>query len=55
VVDLVEHPRARDAGMLVRAGLGYGRRPDWPAVPQDPLTLKGFDSPVAAYDLHLSR
>jgi adenylate cyclase len=28
---------------------------DWPAIPQDPLILKGFDSPVAAYDLHLSR
>ena len=28
---------------------------DWPAVPQDPLTLKGFDSPVTAYDLHPSR
>jgi class 3 adenylate cyclase len=91
-VDLVEHPRARAAGLLVRAGLGYGRvlaiggdyfgnpvnlaarlvaaaapgqilastdvrdeLADWPAIPQDPLILKGFDSPVTAYDLHLSR
>ena len=91
-VDLVEHPRAREAGLLVRAGLGYGRvlaiggdyfggpvnlaarlvaaaapgqiltstdvrdaLADWPAIPQDPLVLKGFDSPVMAYDLHLSR
>ena len=91
-VDLVEHPRARDAGMQVRAGLGYGQvlaiggdyfgnavnlaarlvaaaapgqilassdvrdeLADWPAIPQDPLVLKGFDSPVTAYDLHLSR
>ena len=91
-VDLVEHPRAREAGLQVRAGLGYGRvlaiggdyfgnavnlaarlvgaaapgqilaasevrdeLPDWSAIPQDPLILKGFDSPVTAYDLHLSR
>jgi class 3 adenylate cyclase len=91
-LDLVELPQAREAGLLVRAGLGYGRvlaiagdywgnpvnlaarlvaaaapgqilastdvrdeLPDWPAVPQEPLTLKGFESPVTAYDLHLSR
>ena len=29
--------------------------PSWPAVPQDPLTLKGFDARVAAYDLHVNR
>ena len=28
---------------------------DWAAIPQDPLVLKGFDAPVTAYDLHLSR
>jgi class 3 adenylate cyclase len=28
---------------------------DWPAIPQEPLVLKGFDTPVTAYDLHLSR
>ena len=91
-IDLVEHPRAREAGLKVRAGLGYGsvlgiygdyfgnpvnlaarlvaaaapgqilassdvrdQLPDWPAIPQEPLTLKGFDEPVAAYDLHLTR
>ncbi len=91
-VDLVEYPRAREAGLQIRAGLGYGsvlaiagdywgtpvnlaarlvaaaapgqiltstdvrdELPDWPAIPQDPLTLKGFDDPVTAYDLHLSR
>ena len=91
-IDLVEHPGAREAGLQVRAGLGYGRvlaiggdyfgnavnlaarlvaaaapgqilaasdvrdeLPDWPAIPQDPLILKGFDAPVTAYDLHLSR
>ena len=25
--------------------------PEWPAVALDPLPLKGFDSPVTAYDL----
>jgi len=91
-VDLVEHPRVREAGLQVRAGLGYGsvlaiggdyfgnavnlaarlvaaaapgqilastdvrdELTDWPAIPLDPLILKGFDSPVMAYDLHLSR
>jgi class 3 adenylate cyclase len=91
-VDLVEFPRAREAGLQIRAGLGFGsvlaiggdywgtpvnlaarlvaaaapgqilastdvrdELPDWPAIPQDPLILKGFDSPVMAYDLHLSR
>lgn len=91
-MDLVEHPRAREAGLLVRAGLGYGsvlaiggdyfgnpvnlasrlvgaaapgqilvstdvrdELPDWPAIPQEPLILKGFDDPVPAYDLHMSR
>lgn len=91
-MDLVEHPRAREAGLQVRAGLGFGsvlaiggdyfgnpvnlaarlvgaaapgqilassdvrdELPEWPAVPQESLTLKGFDEPVAAYDLHLSR
>jgi class 3 adenylate cyclase len=91
-MDLVEHPRAREAGLQVRAGLGYGsvlaiggdyfgnpvnlaarlvgaaapgqilaaadvrdELPEWPAIPQEPLTLKGFDDPVVAYDLHLSR
>jgi len=87
-VDLVEHPRAREAGLGVRAGLGYGSvlaiagdyfgnpvnlaarlvaaaapgqilastdvhdaLPDWPTAVQDPLTLKGFDAPVTAYDM----
>jgi class 3 adenylate cyclase len=91
-MDLVEHPRAREAGLQVRAGLGYGsvlaiggdyfgnpvnlaarlagaaapgqilasndvrdQLADWQAIPQEPLILKGFDSPVMAYDLHLSR
>jgi class 3 adenylate cyclase len=88
-LDLVDNPRAREAGLQVRAGLGYGeilalngdyfgnpvnlaarlvaaaspgqiladgavheQLPDWPAVVQEPLQLKGFDEPVTAYDLH---
>ena len=91
-LDLVELPRARDSGLQVRAGLGYGsvlaiggdyfgtavnlaarlvgaaapgqilvssdvrdELTDWAAIPQDALVLKGFDDPVTAYDLHLSR
>jgi class 3 adenylate cyclase len=87
--DLVEHPKAREAGLQVRAGLGFGESlaingdyfgnvinlaarlvaaarpgqvlasqavrdelPDWDATVQEPLTLKGFDAPVTAYDLH---
>ncbi|CPR03574.1 adenylate cyclase [Mycobacterium bohemicum DSM 44277] len=87
-VDLVDHPRAREEGLRVRAGLAFGavlaingdyfgspvnlaarlvaaaapgevlasselhdELPDWPAVPRGPLTLKGFDAPVTAYEL----
>jgi class 3 adenylate cyclase len=88
-VDLVSHPKAREEGIQVRAGLGYGgvlamngdyygnvvnlaarlvaaakpgqilasqavrdELPDWAATDQDALTLKGFDAPVNAYELH---
>jgi class 3 adenylate cyclase len=91
-VDLVDHPHAREAGLQVRAGLGYGQilaingdyfgnavnlaarlvaaagpgqilaaaevheqLPDWPAITQDPLILKGFDEPVTCYDLSRGR
>jgi class 3 adenylate cyclase len=87
-LQLVHHPRAREEGIQVRAGLGYGeilatggdyfgnavnlaarlvaaaapeqvlaaaelyeQLPDWPAVAQEPLQLKGFDAPVIAYEL----
>jgi class 3 adenylate cyclase len=87
-LELVDHPRAREAGLQVRAGLAYGellatggdyfgnavnlaarlvaaaapgqilvasdlyeRLSDWPGVVQEPLQLKGFDSPVTAYEL----
>ncbi|RAV16336.1 adenylate/guanylate cyclase domain-containing protein [Mycolicibacterium sp. GF69] len=90
--DLVEYPRARETGLGVRAGLGYGlvlglggdyfgtpvnlaarlvsaaapgqvlaaadlrdELPDRPATRLDPLTLKGFEGPVTAYDLHIGR
>lgn len=88
-VDLVNHPKAREAGLRVRAGVAYGEMiaingdyfgnpvnlaarlvdaaapnqvlastcvrdqlPGWPATLQEPLTLKGFDEPVPAYELH---
>jgi class 3 adenylate cyclase len=91
-LDLVDHPRAREEGLQVRAGLGYGpilaingdyfgnavnlaarlvaaaspgqilaaaevheQLPDWPAIAQDPLILKGFDEPVTAYELGRGR
>ncbi len=86
--DLLGHPRVRQSGLRLRAGLSYGTvlaingdyfgnavnlaarlvdaaspgqilaasdirdaLPDWTAIPQDPLTLKGFDAPVTAYDM----
>lgn len=89
-IDLVNHPKARKAGLQVRAGVAYGEivaingdyfgtpvnlaarlvdaaapgqvlasrcvrdeLPDWPTTCQDPLTLKGFDEPVPAYELNL--
>jgi class 3 adenylate cyclase len=88
-VDLVDHPKVREAGLHVRAGLAYGtvlaingdyfgnpvnlaarlvavaapeqilaaaelhdKLPDLPAIAHGPLTLKGFDTPVTAFDLH---
>jgi class 3 adenylate cyclase len=88
-VDLVNHPKAREEGIHVRAGLCYGgvlaingdyfgnvvnlaarlvgaakpgqilvsqavrdELPEWAATVQDALTLKGFDAPVTAYELH---
>ncbi|MBS9532939.1 adenylate/guanylate cyclase domain-containing protein [Mycobacterium sp. M1] len=90
-VDLVTHPKVAEAGLQVRAGLGYGEilplagdyfgnpvnlaarlvgaaapgqilvadnvrdlLPDWPVTPLDPLSLKGFDAPITAYELNLS-
>lgn len=87
-VHLVDHPRAREAELRVRAGLAYGtvlaingdyfgnpvnlaarlvaaaapgqilaaselrdKLPDWPAVAHGPLTLKGFDAPLTAFEL----
>jgi class 3 adenylate cyclase len=46
---------AAEPGQILATSALRDALPDWPAVPQDPLTLKGFDAPVTAYDLHLSR
>ncbi|MEE6177800.1 adenylate/guanylate cyclase domain-containing protein [Mycobacterium sp. 050134] len=87
-IDLVEHPRAREEGLQVRAGLAFGtvlaingdyfggpvnlaarlvaaagpgqvlasaqlreELPDRPAAAYGPLSLKGFDAPVTAFEL----
>ncbi|QUR68009.1 adenylate/guanylate cyclase domain-containing protein [Mycobacterium spongiae] len=87
-IDLVDHPKAREAALQVRAGLAYGtvlaisgdyfgnpvnlaarlvaaaapgqilaapalhdKLPDWPAIAHGPLTLKGFQAPVTAFEL----
>jgi adenylate cyclase len=41
-------------GQILAAADVRDELPDWPAIPQDPLVLKGFDDPITAYDLHLS-
>ena len=46
---------AASPGQILAASDVRDELVDWPAIPQDPLILKGFDSPVQAYDLHLSR
>jgi adenylate cyclase len=46
---------AAPPGQILAAGDVRNELPEWPAIPQDPLILKGFDDPVMAYDLHLSR
>ena len=46
---------AASPGQILAASDVRDALPDWPAVPQDPLTLKGFDAPVTAYDLSRSR
>jgi class 3 adenylate cyclase len=42
-------------GQILAAADVRDELPDWPAVALDPLMLKGFEAPVAAYDLHLAR
>jgi class 3 adenylate cyclase len=38
-------------GQILAASTVRDALPDWPAVAQEPLTLKGFDAPVTAYDM----
>jgi len=46
---------AAQPGQILAAADVHNQLPDWPAIAQDPLTLKGFDSPVTAYDLRGDR
>ena len=39
-------------GQILATAELHDELPDWPAVAQGPLTLKGFDVPVTAFDLH---
>ncbi|MGW4098153.1 adenylate/guanylate cyclase domain-containing protein [Mycobacterium sp. NPDC004974] len=42
---------AASPGQILAAPEVRAALPDWPAVAQDPLTLKGFDEPVTTYDM----
>jgi len=46
---------AATPGQVLAASDVRDALPDWPASPQEPLTLKGFDAPVTTYDLHAQR
>jgi class 3 adenylate cyclase len=46
---------AAEPGQILATAAVRDKLPDWPAVVQEPLTLKGFDDPVTAFDLHLPR
>lgn len=41
-------------GQVLGAADVHAELPDWPVIEQEPLTLKGFDEPVTAYELSLS-
>ena len=38
-------------GQILAAADVHEQLPEWPAVVQEPLQLKGFDAPVIAYEL----
>ena len=42
---------AASPGQILAASEVRDALPDWPAIRQEPLTLKGFESPVVAYDV----
>jgi class 3 adenylate cyclase len=46
---------AASPGQILAASDVRDALPDWPGIPQEPLTLKGFDEPVTAYDMHGGR
>ena len=41
-------------GQILATSELHDELPDWPAVAQGPLTLKGFDAPVTAFDLRVT-
>jgi class 3 adenylate cyclase len=46
---------AAEPGQILATSAVRDALPEWPAAVQEPLTLKGFDDPVTAYDLHGGR
>jgi class 3 adenylate cyclase len=43
---------AAKPGQILASQAVRDELPDWAATVQDALTLKGFDAPVTAYELH---
>lgn len=46
---------AAEPGQILAAAAVHEQLPEWPAVLQEPLQLKGFNAPVTAYDLRSGR
>jgi class 3 adenylate cyclase len=46
---------AAEPGQVLAAAAVHEQLPEWPAVIQEPLQLKGFNAPVTAYDLRRGR
>lgn len=45
---------AAHPGQILASSTVHDALPNWPAVEQEPLTLKGFDAAVTAYDMSRS-
>jgi len=46
---------AAEPGQILAAAAVHEQLPQWPAMLQEPLQLKGFNAPVIAYDLRSGR